>query len=55
MAMSDEFLGEGEEAEEKTDLPERMAIILFADVVAATALTKRMGAVASPSRPALGS
>ena len=40
----DEFLDDGEESEEKTDLPERTAVILFADVVASTALTERMGA-----------
>ena len=37
---------DGEESEEETDLPERTAVILFADIVASTALTKRMGDVA---------
>jgi class 3 adenylate cyclase len=39
----DEFLGEGEEAEPKTDLPEGMAVILFADIVGSTALTESLG------------
>ncbi len=39
----DEFLGEGEEAEPKTDLPEGMAVILFADIAESTALTEEMG------------
>ncbi len=39
----DEFLGEGEETEEKTELPEGMAVILFADIVESTALTEEMG------------
>ena len=39
----DEFLGEGEEVEPKTDLPEGMAVILFADIAGSTALTERMG------------
>ncbi len=39
----DEFLGEGEEAEPKTDLPEGMAVILFADIVESTSLTEDMG------------
>ncbi len=39
-------MDDGEESEEKTDLPERTAVILFADVVASTALTERIGAVA---------
>ena len=39
----DEFLGEGEEAEPKTDLPEGMAVILFADIAESTALTERLG------------
>jgi class 3 adenylate cyclase len=39
----DEFLGEGEEPESTTELPEGMAVILFADIVESTALTERMG------------
>ncbi len=39
----DEFLSEGEEAEPKTELPEGMAVILFADIVESTALTEEMG------------
>ncbi len=39
----DEFLGEGEEVEPKTELPEGMAVILFADIVESTALTEEMG------------
>jgi adenylate cyclase len=39
----DEFLSEGEEAEAKAELPEGMAVILFADIVESTALTERLG------------
>jgi class 3 adenylate cyclase len=40
----DEFLSEGEEvAAEKTELPEGMAVILFADIVESTALTEQLG------------
>jgi class 3 adenylate cyclase len=39
----DEFLSEGEEAEPKSELPEGMAVILFADIVESTALTEEMG------------
>ena len=39
----DEFLSEGEETEPKTELPEGMAVILFADIVESTALTERLG------------
>ncbi|MEE8347575.1 MAG: adenylate/guanylate cyclase domain-containing protein [Dehalococcoidia bacterium] len=39
----DEFLGEGEEAKPKTELPEGMAVILFADIANSTALTEEMG------------
>ncbi|MEE8345904.1 MAG: adenylate/guanylate cyclase domain-containing protein, partial [Dehalococcoidia bacterium] len=39
----DEFLGEGKEAKPKTELPEGMAVILFADIVESTALTEEMG------------
>jgi len=38
-----EFLSGGEEAEPKTELPEGMAVILFADIVESTALTERLG------------
>ncbi|HLA18615.1 MAG TPA: adenylate/guanylate cyclase domain-containing protein [Dehalococcoidia bacterium] len=39
----DEFLGEGEETEPKRELPEGMAVILFADIAESTALTERLG------------
>ena len=39
----DEFLGEGEEAEPKAELPEGMAVILFADIANSTALTEQLG------------
>jgi class 3 adenylate cyclase len=39
----DEFLGEDEEAERKSELPEGMAVILFADIVESTALTEEIG------------
>ena len=39
----DEFLGEGEKAEAKAELPEGMAVILFADIADSTALTEEMG------------
>jgi class 3 adenylate cyclase len=39
----DEFLGEGEEAEATPELPEGMAVILFADIVESTALTEELG------------
>ena len=39
----DEFLGEGEEAEVKAELPEGMAVILFADIANSTALTEQLG------------
>ncbi len=38
-----EFLSEGQEAEPKTELPEGMAVILFADIVESTALTEQLG------------
>jgi class 3 adenylate cyclase len=38
-----EFLSEGEEAEPKTELPEGMAVILFADIAESTALTEQLG------------
>ncbi len=43
LAAIEEFLSEGEEAEVKTELPEGMAVILFADIVDSTALTEEMG------------
>ncbi|MEE8345905.1 MAG: adenylate/guanylate cyclase domain-containing protein [Dehalococcoidia bacterium] len=44
LSAIDEFLGEGaEEAEARTELPEGMAVILFADIVESTALTEQMG------------
>jgi len=39
----DEFLSEGAEPETKAELPEGMAVILFADIVESTALTERLG------------
>lgn len=44
--MIGEFPDDAEESEEKTDLPERIAVILFADIVDSTGLTERMGGVA---------
>ena len=44
----DEFLGEGEPA--ATELPEGMAVILFADIAESTALTERMGDAAFRSK-----
>jgi len=43
VAAIDEFLGEGEEAEPKRDLPEGTAVILFADIAESTALTEKLG------------
>ncbi|MEE8346280.1 MAG: adenylate/guanylate cyclase domain-containing protein [Dehalococcoidia bacterium] len=43
LAAIDEFLGEGEEAAAGAELPEGMAVILFADIVESTALTEQMG------------
>jgi class 3 adenylate cyclase len=43
VAAIDEFLGEGEQAAVKTELPEGMAVILFADIVESTALTEQLG------------
>ena len=43
LAAIDEFLGEGEEAAATAELPEGMAVILFADIAGSTALTERMG------------
>jgi class 3 adenylate cyclase len=42
-AAMDGFLSEGEDAEGKAELPEGMAVILFADIVESTALTEEMG------------
>jgi class 3 adenylate cyclase len=39
----DEFLAEGEEAATAAELPEGMAVILFADIVESTALTEQLG------------
>jgi class 3 adenylate cyclase len=39
----DEFLSEGEEARPKEDLPEGMAVILFADIADSTLLTEQLG------------
>jgi class 3 adenylate cyclase len=39
----DDFLGEGEEAEPSTELPEGMAVLLFADIAESTALTEQLG------------
>ncbi len=43
LAAIDEFLGDGEEPEAKAELPEGMAVILFADIANSTALTERLG------------
>ncbi len=42
-AVIDEFLDEGEESAAKAELPEGMAVILFADIVESTALTEELG------------
>jgi class 3 adenylate cyclase len=39
----DEFLGEGAEAEAAAELPEGMAVLLFADIAESTALTEQLG------------
>ena len=39
----EEFLSEGQGAAAKPELPEGMAVILFADIAGSTALTERMG------------
>jgi len=39
----DEFLGEGEEVTAPAELPEGMAVLLFADIAESTALTERLG------------
>jgi len=43
LAAIDEFLAEGEERETKAELPEGMAVILFADIAESTALTEKLG------------
>jgi class 3 adenylate cyclase len=43
VAAIDEFLSEGEETGPKTELPEGMAVILFADIVESTSLTEKLG------------
>ena len=42
-AAIDEFMGEGEAAAAKSELPEGMAVILFADIVESTSLTEQLG------------
>ncbi len=39
----DEFLGDDDEAKAKAELPEGMAVILFADIANSTALTEQLG------------
>jgi class 3 adenylate cyclase/pimeloyl-ACP methyl ester carboxylesterase len=39
----DEFLGEGQEAAGPPELPEGMAVLLFADIAESTALTEQLG------------
>jgi class 3 adenylate cyclase len=43
LSAIDEFLGEGEEAAATPELPEGMAVILFADIVESTSLTEELG------------
>ncbi len=43
LSAIDEFLSAGQETEPKTELPEGMAVILFADIVESTALTEELG------------
>ena len=43
VAAIEDFLGESEEAEPKAELPEGMAVILFADIANSTALTEQLG------------
>jgi class 3 adenylate cyclase len=43
LAAIDEFLGEGEEAPAAPELPEGMAVLLFADIAESTALTEKLG------------
>ena len=50
VAAIEDFLGESEEAEPKAELPEGMAVILFADIVESTSLTEQMGDAAFRER-----
>ena len=43
LSAIDEFLGEGEEAAVTPELPEGMAVLLFADIAESTALTEELG------------
>ncbi len=43
LAAIDEFLGEGEEPTPAPELPEGMAVLLFADIAESTALTEKLG------------
>jgi len=43
LVAMDEFLGEDEEAVPKAELPEGMAVILFADIANSTSLTEQLG------------
>jgi class 3 adenylate cyclase len=43
LAAIDEFLSEGEEAPAAAELPEGMAVLLFADIAESTALTEQLG------------
>jgi class 3 adenylate cyclase len=43
LAAIDEFLGQGEEAAPAAELPEGMAVLLFADIAESTALTEQLG------------
>jgi class 3 adenylate cyclase/pimeloyl-ACP methyl ester carboxylesterase len=43
LSAIDEFLGEGDEAATRAELPEGTAVILFADIAGSTALTEQLG------------
>ncbi len=43
LSAINEFLGEGEEAGAAAQLPEGMAVLLFADIAGSTALTEQLG------------
>ena len=43
LSAIDEFLSEGQGAEAKAELPEGMAVLLFADIAESTALTEKLG------------
>jgi class 3 adenylate cyclase len=43
LSAIDDFLGEGEEAPPAAELPEGMAVLLFADIAESTALTEQLG------------